>query len=83
MNIFLRILIGLVVAAVGAFMVIRTTDVLGFFGTVDWAERKLGSSRLFYKLLGIIVCFVGFMVATNLWNAFLEATIGSLFPNPT
>lgn len=82
MNIFLRVLIGLVVAGVGAFMVIRTEAFLGFFGTVDWAERKLGSSRLFYKLLGILICFIGFMVATNLWNAFLEATLGGLFPKP-
>lgn len=82
MNIFLRILIGLVVAGAGAYMVIRTESILGFFGTVDWAERKLGSSRLFYKLLGILICFVGFMVATNLWNAFLEVTLGGLFPKP-
>ena len=84
MNIFLRILIGMMVAGVGSFMVIRTETILGFFGTVDWAEQKLGGggTRLFYKLLGILIVFVGFMIATNLWNAFLESTLGSILPSP-
>lgn len=82
MNIFLRIVIGLIVAAIGCYMVLRTETILGFFGTVDWAEQKLGGggTRLFYKLLGIVIVFVGFMVATNLWDAFLEATLGSIIP---
>lgn len=82
MNIFLRIIIGLLVAGVGTYMVIRTETILSFFGTVDWAEQKLGGggSRLFYKLLGIVILFVGFMVATNLWDAFLASTLGSVIP---
>ena len=84
MNIFLRVLIGLAIVGGGVFLVLKTEIILGFFGTVDWAERKLGGggSRLFYKLLGILICFIGFMVATNLWNAFLEATLGSIVPKP-
>lgn len=85
MNIFLRVIIGLLVSGVGVYMVLRTETILGFFGTVDWAERKLGGggSRLFYKLIGLVFVFVGFMVATNLWNAFLQATLGSIIPAPT
>ena len=82
MNIFLRIIIGLIVAGLGTYMVLRTVTILGFFGTVDWAEQKLGGggTRLFYKLLGIVIVFTGFMVAANLWNAFLESTLGSILP---
>lgn len=82
MSIFWRVVIGVLLAGAGAFMVIKTETMLGWFGTVDWAEQKLGGggTRLFYKLLGILVCFIGFMVATNLWNAFLEATLGSILP---
>ena len=85
MGLVLRILIGAVLTAIGAFMVIRTQNMVEWFGSVDWAEAKLGGggTRLFYKLLGILVCFVGFMVMTNLWNAFLEATLGSIFPAST
>lgn len=82
MSIFWRVFIGILLTGAGAFMVIKTETMLGWFGTVDWAEQKLGGggTRLFYKLLGILVCFIGFMVATNLWNAFLEATLGSILP---
>jgi hypothetical protein len=82
MGLFLRILLGVVLAGIGAFMVIRTSRMVEWFGAVEWAEAKLGGggTRLFYKLLGIVLCFVGFMVATNLWNAFLEGTLGRVFP---
>jgi hypothetical protein len=84
MNIFFRILIGLLIAGVGTYFVLRTQTILGFFGPVAWAEAKLGGggTRLFYKLIGLVLIFTGFMVATNLWGAFLEATLGSLFPRP-
>jgi hypothetical protein len=82
MNIFLRILIGLLILGGGAFMVIRTSFFLNFFGHMEWAERKLGGggSHLLYKVLGIVLCIVGIMVATNLWDAFLQATLGSVIP---
>lgn len=84
MGLVLRILIGGVVAAAGVYFVLKTENVLGFFGSVDWAERKLGSggTRLFYKLLGVVFAFIGFMVMTNLWGAFLEWTLGSILPRP-
>lgn len=82
MNIFLRILIGSVLVALGVYFVWKTRDVEGFFGGVPFAEKYLGSGGtiIFYKTLGIIVILVGFLWATNLWGAFLQATLGSLFP---
>jgi hypothetical protein len=81
MGLIFRILIGLALTALGAYMVIRTRTLLEFFGPIAWADAKLGGggSNLMYKMIGIVICFVGFMVATNLWTAFLEATLGSLF----
>ncbi len=81
MGIFLRILIGIAIVGIGIFLVLKTTLIIDFIGPFDWAEQKLGGggSNLFYKLVGVVVCFIGFMVATNLWNAFLQATLGSLF----
>lgn len=82
MELVLRILLGLVIVAVGVFFVIRTRNIVDFFGSVDFAEKYLGGggTNLFYKLLGIVFCLVGFLVATNLWSAFMQATLGSLFP---
>ncbi|MCW1892136.1 MAG: hypothetical protein KIH65_002735 [Candidatus Uhrbacteria bacterium] len=82
MNIFLRILIGLAITAGGGFIVARTHAVADMFGPIEWAERKLGGggTYLMYKVIGLIFCFIGIIVATDLWDAFLQATLGSLIP---
>lgn len=76
---FTRILIGLILVVVGALMVIKTSKFHDFFGEMPWTYKYLGAggTRLMYKFIGLILCFVGFMVMTNLWNAFLNATLGS------
>ncbi|MDF1497019.1 MAG: hypothetical protein P1P90_03080 [Patescibacteria group bacterium] len=76
---FTRILIGLILVAVGALMVIKTNKFQDFFGEMAWTYKYLGSggTRLMYKFIGLLMCFVGFMVMTNLWTAFLNATLGS------
>lgn len=81
---FLRILIGALLVALGAVLVIRTNFFMDFFGSMDFADKYLGGggSRLMYKLIGIAISFIGFMYATNLWTAFLQATLGSLLPPP-
>lgn len=82
MSILLRVLLGLGIAAIGSLLVIRTAVVIDMFGYVEWAESKLGGggTNLFYKAVGLAIIFVGFMVATDLWDAFLSATLGSLLP---
>ena len=84
MHPILRILLGIAIAGIGFHMVWKTTFYLGFIGRMEWAERKLGGggSNLLYKLIGIAVCMIGIIVATNLWNAFLQATLGSIVPTP-
>ncbi|MBI5654960.1 hypothetical protein HZC53_04915 [Candidatus Uhrbacteria bacterium] len=80
---FTRILIGLILVAVGFVIVWKTRKFIETFGPIAWADAKLGGggTSLMYKTIGIILIFVGFMYATNLWTAFLEATIGAaLFP---
>ncbi len=83
MGFILRLIIGLGIAAAGVAFVLKTPMVVDLFGPVPWAEAKLGSTSLFYKLLGIVVILIGFIVAFNLWDAFLQATFGSLFPQRT
>ncbi len=79
MSLLFQILIGILITAVGVFFVIKTAIILDFFGGVDWAERHLGGSRLFYKLLGIVFIILGLIVATDMWDALLNATLGSVF----
>jgi hypothetical protein len=82
MNTFLRIVLGLGITGIGSFIVIKTRSFMDFFGYIDWAEQKLGGGGtvLVYKTLGILFCFIGFVVATDLWDEFLRATLGALLP---
>jgi hypothetical protein len=84
MGFVLRILLGGAIVAVGVLFVWKTRGLYDFFGPVPFAEKYFGGggSTLFYKLLGVLFCLVGFIVMFNLWNAFLQATLGSLIPQP-
>ena len=78
----LNIFIGLVLVVIGFVLVWKTRKFIDFFGSIAWADAHLGGggTSLMYKTIGIVVIFIGFMWATNLWSAFLEATLGNLFP---
>ena len=79
MHIITQIFLGLAIAGVGVFFVMRTRSIVDFFGPVEWAERHLGGTWMFYKLLGVVISLIGFIVATDLWDALLAATLGKLF----
>lgn len=78
---FSRIIIGLLITIAGFLIVWKTRKITDTFGSIPWADQHLGGggTALMYKMIGIVACLVGFLWMTNLWNAFLEATIGSLF----
>ena len=82
----LRVLGGGVLAAGGVACVLYTEWLINNIGPVEWAERNLGTSggsRLFYKLLGVVLVFAGFLVMTNLFGAFFMGTVGQfLIPQP-
>ncbi len=78
----LRFFTGLIIAAFGTLMILKTEPIFNFVGRIPTAEKYLGSggSRLFIKLIGILIIFGGLMWGLGLWEGFLQATIGSLFP---
>ncbi|OGL99281.1 hypothetical protein A2304_04635 [Candidatus Uhrbacteria bacterium RIFOXYB2_FULL_57_15] len=78
-----RILLGIAVMLIGLWMVIKTELLLEWFGEVDWAEEKMGygQSRLFYKLLGTGVSFLGILILTNIISDVLAAFAG-IFVRP-
>ncbi len=81
----LRILGGVALMAIGTVFVIKSEWLLRNFGTVAWAEEHLGfegGSRLFYKLLGVLVAIIGILMATGLLGGLLLATVGRLFLPP-
>ncbi len=82
MNIILRIIGGLLILVIGCLFVIKSEWLLQNFGTVAWAEQHLGldgGSRLFYKLLGVLMAVVGISMATGLLGSIVVGTLGGLF----
>ncbi len=82
MAILFRIIVGVLIDLVGLFFIFRSETLLDFLGPIDMIDAKLGGggTRLFYKIVGTVIVIAGFLYMTNLWDAFLGATLGSLFP---
>lgn len=77
-----RILWGLVVTFIGSMMVMSTSSLLSFFGNMDWADDVLqfyGGSRIAYKMIGIGVICIGFLLITGLFNTFILWVFSPLF----
>lgn len=81
----LRILGGVVLLAIGCILVIKSEWFLQNFGSIAWAEQKLGTeggSRLMYKLIGLVFIFIGFIVLTGMTRGFLMGTVGKVLLPP-
>ncbi len=77
----LKILVGLLLSGLGTLLVIKSEWFLENFGSIAWAEEHLGfngGSRLMYKLIGIAVIIIGFLLITGLFGGFLMGTVGKV-----
>ena len=72
--------IGLVGIGLGVAMVKFSYQVAGFTGRLDWIESKLGSGStyFFYKMFGLIMIFVGLLLATGLYGPFMTGLFAPL-----
>lgn len=80
MSPLIRIPLGLFVMFLG-FLIVKKTDVFqSWFGRVPFAEEVfgMGGTRFFYKLLGIVVTFIGIFIATNVISGILADLAGLL-----
>ena len=77
----MAIVIGIIMVAVGAILVIKTEWFLQNFGRIAWFDQKLGSeggSRLGYKLIGILLIFIGIIFMTGSGNSFMGWAVSPL-----
>jgi len=78
----MQYVIGVILILIGVALILKTEWFLQNFGSIAWAEEKLGTSggsRLLYKLAGIILIFFGFLAVTNMISGFLMGTVGRIF----
>ena len=82
LNVMSNIILGLVIVIAGFLLVWKTEWIVANFGSVYWAEKHLGTeggTRIFYKLLGIIIIVIGYSVMTNLLQPFLFTKLSPFF----
>jgi hypothetical protein len=72
----MRYFIGILGTVAGFMLIWKTTDVFNFVGQVDFAEKYLGSeggTRLFIKIIGIIVIMASWLYMFKLGGWILYA----------
>ncbi|OQB43764.1 MAG: hypothetical protein BWY03_00599 [Parcubacteria group bacterium ADurb.Bin159] len=79
----LNILIGIGLIIVGFLITVNYEWMLRNFGRIEWAETHLyleGGSRFAYKIIGILIIFVGLLVTTGLFEGVMEKILSPLLP---
>lgn len=64
----MSIILGILITAAGATLIIKTEWFLSNFGRIAWFEEKLGAeggSRLGYKLVGAALILIGIITMTG------------------
>ncbi len=77
-----NILLGLFIVGIGFLCVWKADWIVNNFGRVPWAEEHLGTeggSRIFWKLLGILIIILGFGITTGLWQPLFARLTSPMF----
>ncbi len=77
-----NIILGLFMAVVGFLCVWKADWIVNNFGHIPWAEEHLGTAggtRIFWKLIGILIIILGFGIITNLWQPLFGRIASPLF----
>ncbi len=78
----LRLIFGPLGIVLGFLIVSKSEWLLENFGRVDFAEKYLGlqgGTRLFYKLLGILIMVIAFLYLTGFLGEIVLSIIKPLF----
>lgn len=71
---------GVFLIVIGVLMVIRTDWFLKAIGQIAWAERVIGSTRSFLKILGVVLIFLGLTMLFNLFGGIVYWVLGPILP---
>lgn len=73
------IIIGLIIILIGFLLIAKAEWFLNNFGRIGFFEQHLsteGGTRLGYRLLGMLVIFIGMLVLTNLLGGLAAWMLG-------
>ena len=65
-------------------MILKTEWIIANFGANAWAEQHLGSSggtRIFYKLIGLGIILIGFLLITGLLEPITRSALSPIVGN--
>ncbi len=77
----MHFIVGIIMIAIGVLIVIKSEALLSNFGRISFFEQHLGAeggSRLGYKLLGMLIIFIGILIFVNLIGNFLSWILSPL-----
>jgi len=77
----MHILIGLIILSIGLIFIIKTEWFMSNVGRIGWFEEHLatsGGSRMGYKLLGMLVVFIGILFITDMIGGMLRFVLSPL-----
>ncbi len=77
-----RIILGLIIAAIGFMLVWKTVWMVNNFGRIPWFEQHLhtlGGSYMAYKTFGIIAIIIGLLTVAGLQDQAATAILSPLF----
>lgn len=77
----MNIVFGIIAMIIGIAFVAKTEGLLNTFGRIEFFERYLGGdggSRLGYKLIGLLLIFIGILLITNLFGGFMSWVVSPL-----
>ena len=77
----MHFIVGIIMIAIGVLIVMKSEALLNNFGRISFFEQHLGTeggSRLGYKLIGLLVIFIGILVFANLIGGFLAWVLSPL-----
>ena len=78
-----NLLLGIIGILIGSVLVIKTNFFISNFGKIRWAEKYLdilGGTVSFYKILGLLIIFIGILFVTNLYTKFLGFILKTILP---
>ena len=82
----MKYLVGIILIGVGFIIIWKSDWLMENIGRIDWAEQHLGmdgGTRLFYKLIGVAIIIIAFLLMSGSLASGLKKTLAPDSATPT